>query len=183
MQHFKSSKTDKTHPVLHKWYGHLSSLAVAWRQPQELQVFLISLRGLGKSTYPTNEGVCWNHRGRSEIRLAGWSRPKENHCAVAHSLYPCCVERCFCDTRYSTRQEHSLSLLARQGAKAMGQWVTRYGRHSSNIQTTTQAFTLEQSQAGEGGVSEKRPGVIQQPFCKSKLGLPFLHEGAKPSFL
>lgn len=38
----------KTHPGMHKWYGHLSSLAVSWRQRQELQVSLISLPGLGE---------------------------------------------------------------------------------------------------------------------------------------
>lgn len=37
---------------MHKWYGHLSSLAVAWRQHQELQVSLISLPGLGERTSP-----------------------------------------------------------------------------------------------------------------------------------
>ncbi|TNN80364.1 hypothetical protein EYF80_009388 [Liparis tanakae] len=61
-------------------------------------------------------------KGRSETQLAGWSRPKENHCAVARSLYPCCVERCFCDTGYSTRQEHSLaaSSARSKGRGAMG---------------------------------------------------------------
>lgn len=49
------------------------------------------------------QGEVWNPT------TAGWSQPKENHCAVAHSLYPCCVERCFCDTGYSTHQEHSLA--------------------------------------------------------------------------
>ena len=37
---------------MHKWYGHLSSLAVAGRQHQELQVPVISLPGLGERTSP-----------------------------------------------------------------------------------------------------------------------------------
>lgn len=48
----KFDKNDKTHPVMHKWYGHLSSLVVAWRQQKELQVSLISLPGLGERASP-----------------------------------------------------------------------------------------------------------------------------------
>lgn len=49
---YNFNKIGKTHPVMHKWYGHLSFLEVTWRQHQGLQVSLISLPGLSERTSP-----------------------------------------------------------------------------------------------------------------------------------
>lgn len=46
---------------------------------------------LARAKSITDRGVCWNHRGRSEILLGtGWSWTREKQC-----VYPGCVERCF----------------------------------------------------------------------------------------
>lgn len=67
----KFNQIDETHPVMHKWYGHLSSLAVAWRQHQELQVSLISLPGLGERTSPPMRVVAGSTGGGLKSNYGG----------------------------------------------------------------------------------------------------------------
>lgn len=64
-------------------------------------------------------------------------------------LYPCCVEGCFLWHGIQHPWGSLPQLWARWGAKAVGHWVTWYGRHSSNIEPSTETLTVDKARQRE----------------------------------